>query len=58
VRSQRSDSSSEVPSFKLALMTHGTDVSAFEVSVGATPNPVHALRRFASISIKVYSPVI
>jgi hypothetical protein len=53
VRSQRSDSSREVPSFKLpelALMTHGTDVSAFEVSVGATPNSVYALRRFASIS--------
>ncbi len=37
MRSQRSDSSREVPSFKspeLALMTHGTDVSAFDVSVG------------------------
>jgi hypothetical protein len=43
----------EAPSFKLpelALVTHGTDVSAFEVSVGVTPNSVHALRRFASIS--------
>jgi hypothetical protein len=37
VRGHRGDSSCEAPSFKspeLALMTHGTDVSAFEVSVG------------------------
>ncbi len=53
VRSQRSDSSREVPSFKLpelALMTHGTDVSAFAVSVEVTPKSVHALWRFVSIN--------
>lgn len=52
MRSQRGDLSREAPSFKspeLALMTPGTDVGAFEVSVGATPKSVHAPWRFVSI---------